>query len=170
MSRHVCAHTPYMHISTHIQLNYTRNSGWFHGQYGELPQVLACRLCGQLPFHQATLKRNWLQRLAGKWNDFQDVFSVIKTEFVATEQQKLIWLVNNCSPLHRPIQFETSLRLICESYPLIFLVYGAPRWVGWGWRRVTSHHLGKFHMKEKKERLKLFSIKQWKHYKVIGSD
>lgn len=35
--KHTQAHTPCMHISTHMQSNHTRNSGWFQGQYGELP-------------------------------------------------------------------------------------------------------------------------------------
>lgn len=35
---------------------------------------------------------------------------------------------------------------------------------------MTSHHLGKFLIKQKEERLKVMSVKRWKHYKVIGSD
>lgn len=53
--KHTQAHTPCMHISTHIELNHTRNSGWFQGQYGELPSGLF--------FNPTSLNRATLMRL-----------------------------------------------------------------------------------------------------------
>lgn len=86
-------------------------------------------------------------------------------------RQKPTWS-NTCFPLHHLTQFETSQALVfyVKVPPLIFLVYDAPRvsWMGVEKGDITAFR--QIPYERKKERLQLSSIKQWKHYKVIGSD
>lgn len=118
---------------------------------------LTYRPCGRLPFHWK--KKGLSGRFSGNKNDF--VMAVAKTNLVeylfSSVSLDLVW--NQPSPC-----------LLCESSPLIFLVYGAPRvsWTGVEKGDITAFR--QIPYERKKERLQLSSIKQWKHYKVIGSD
>lgn len=87
---------------------------------------------------------------------------------MATQKMNLVrYLFSSAS-----LDSETSQALVfyVKVRPLIYFVYGAPRvsWMGVEKGDITAFR--QIPYERKKERLQLSSMKQWKHYKVIGSD
>lgn len=117
---------------------------------------LTYRPCGRLPFHWK--KKGLSGCFSGNKNDFCRGHGKNEPGRIPVFPC-ITWLSLRPAPC-----------LLCESSPLIFHVYGAPRvrWMGVEKGDITAFR--QIPYERKKERLQLSSIKQWKHYKVIGSD